>query len=175
MQPLLKGGGEPYVGVVDPREIAGPDLLDGADDASHISREEVGDAGQDDRDVVTGRDHVADLVGHDVDADDGGDSGIAELTPHLGAGVQRIGVDHHTAGFQGPEGCDGVGQAVRHLDRDPIPLREAERLAQVHRECVGEPVHVAERQVPVHPIGHDHREGALVVVVPGGSDQLITQ
>ena len=72
-----------------------------------------------------------------------------------GGGVERVGVHHHQPGLEAAEHRDRIRQAVGHLQRDAIAVREAGDLAQIHGELVGQPVDLAVGERALRAVGQE--------------------
>ena len=97
---------------------------------------------------------------------------VGKLMLHLRRRVERVGVDHHQPRLQAAKHRHRIGQAVRHLQRHAIAVREAGDLAQIHGELVREPIDVAVGDGALRAVRQEQREGrALAVLVDGSTDE----
>ena len=124
-------------------------------------RQQIGDGHHDDGADGCLWQHLGDLGREQIDRDQAHRTAVRELVRHLRRGVERVGVHHHQAGFQGAKHHHRVGEAVGHLDGDAIARGKAGDLAQIHRKGVGMPVHVRKRQPALRPVGQPQRECGL--------------
>ena len=125
----------------------------GREERGHIGQHHVFEAGL--------RQHGRQLVGKHVNDHQGLCTRVLELVHHFFFGVQRVGVDQHTAGFEYTKSHHRVSQAVGQLHCYAVAGLEAKHTAQIASKRVRQGVHLGKTQAAVHAVGHHAGEGGL--------------
>ena len=153
------------------RQHLAPYLLHTPDDAARNRREKLGHTRQHDVFHTRLRQHLGQFVGKHVDHHQGLGLAVVELVHHFAHGVERVGVDEHTPGFEHTKSHNRVRQTVRQLHRHTVTPGQAQCAAQVSGKGIRQSIDLRKTQTAVHAVGHHAGEGCLGLAVtrPAGA------